>query len=74
MRLRIFDLNFWFFWVVAFYRRESGPHVVIHFYEYQKWSGPWINIWKWETLPDQKIAAMMPKDPLSDAELMKADG
>lgn len=73
MRLRIIDINFWCFWLVSFYRRESGPHVVIHFYEYQRWAGPWFNFWKWEKLPnDLPAGALMPKDALSDPELMKA--
>lgn len=64
MRLRILDINWPLFWLVAFYRKECGHgHIAIHFYGYQKWSGPWFHCWLWERIPEDRPE--MPADPMN---------
>lgn len=61
MRLRIIDVNWRFFWFTAFFYVDRSPgrgyHVESNLYGYQRWSGPWLNLWKWESLPDRRPQA-----------------
>ena len=54
-RLRIFDWNSRWFWIVIFYRRASmQPIIAIQVWHPNTWSR-WFNWWQWEGEPEAHL-------------------
>jgi hypothetical protein len=62
MRLRIFDLNTPWFWLIFFFQRNySKPWLELSLWTphtFQKW---WIHVWQWEKIPDERGAYAVEK-------------
>ena len=56
MRLRIFDLNTPWFWLVIFFQRAySKPWIEALLYQPAGWTKFWFNFWQWEKQPDDAL-------------------
>lgn len=71
MRLRIIDINCRWFWFTLFFYVDHSPkrgyHIESNLYEYQKWSGPWFNFWRWEPMPDRRPRVAKTEPVLTDS-------
>ena len=55
MRLRIFDLNTPWFWLVIFHQRTYGkPWLEISLWRPHSWQKWWVYFWEREKLPDER--------------------
>lgn len=50
-RLRIFDLNTPWFWIVLFWQERR---LVVRVYPSNRWAGWWLHAFKREPIPDER--------------------
>jgi hypothetical protein len=74
MRLRIFDWNTPWFWLVCFYRKNDGRHIEFHAYSPQLWQKWWFHFWAWEAMPDTRPQFAKDVPQTADAAAQEASG
>jgi len=72
-RLRIFDWNTPWFWLIIFYYSQTygEPWFTISLWYPHQWQKWWIHIWIWESIPDKNQGYSVIEKEKEDKEIEK---